>query len=316
MDTQVYRLESRDFTEMEYALSAWDHQYRQISPGAFRGGLVHTQTGSPGIFRNRWERAIHYRGSAPEGTIGLAISLAQTGEACWLGQRVVFDDVIIQRCGTEAEYLSAPLWDSVVFAIPEAELAQQITDITHDDPEAILHGLSVARLTPQRAAQVRQASLANLDAAARSLAAPGAPSPLPEMAHLLVRLMVRALVSSRPPHHARAGLDRQRQLIREAEDYAAHLPEQPLRIGQLCREIDVSERTLRDAFYKVTGTSPLAYLKTRQLNRVYRGLRSVDADEVLIKRVAIANGFTHLGQFSRDYKQLFGELPSETLQRG
>ena len=59
MDTCVYRLESRDFTEMEHALSAWDHRYRQISSGAFRGSLLHTQTGSLRIFCNRWERAIH-----------------------------------------------------------------------------------------------------------------------------------------------------------------------------------------------------------------------------------------------------------------
>ena len=316
MDAQIFSLESNDFTEMEDALSAWDHRYRQISPGAFHGGLLHTLVGSLGIFRNRWERAIHYRGVAPEGTIGLAISLAQTGEAHWQGQDAVVDELIIQRCGTEAEYLSAPLWDSVVFAIPEAELAQQLTDITHDDPEAILHGLSVARLTPQLAAQVRQASLAYLAAATRSQATPGAPSALPEMAHFLVRLMARALVSARPARHVKAGLNRQRQLIRKAENYVAHLTNQPLRIGQLCREIDVSERTLRDAFYKVTDTSPLASLKTQQLNRVYRVLRDVDPDEVLIKQVAIANGFSHLGQFCKDYKQLFGELPSETLRHG
>jgi transcriptional regulator GlxA family with amidase domain len=29
----------------------------------------------------------------------------------------------------------------------------------------------------------------------------------------------------------------------------------------------------------------------------------------------MARGFNHVGQFSRDYRQLFGELPSETLQR-
>jgi AraC family ethanolamine operon transcriptional activator len=314
MDAQIFSLESNDFTEMEDALSAWDHQYRQISPGAFHGSLLHTQVGSLGIFRNRWERAIHYRGVAPEGTIGLGISLAQTGEAHWQGQHAVFDDLIIQRCGTEAEYLSAPLWDSVVFAIPEAELAQHFTDLTHDDPEAILHGLSLARLTPQLAAQLRQASLAYLAVAARSQATPGAPSPLPEMAHFLVRLMARALVSARPAHHVKAGLNRQRQLIRKAENYVAHLTNQPLRIGQLCHEIDVSERTLRDAFYKVTDTSPLAYLKTQQLNRVYRVLRDADPDEALIKQVALANGFSHLGQFCKDYKQLFGELPSETLR--
>ena len=98
---------------------------------------------------------------------------------------------------------------------------------------------------------------------------------------MLVRLMARALVSARPARHVKASLNRQRQLIRKAEDYVAHLTNQPLRIGQLCHEIDVSERTLRDAFYKVTDTSPLAYLKTQQLNRVYRVLRDVDPDEVM-----------------------------------
>jgi AraC family ethanolamine operon transcriptional activator len=135
------------------------------------------------------------------------------------------------------------------------------------------------------------------------------------MAQFLVRLVARALVSARLPHHAKASLNRQRQLIRRTEDYVAHLTEQPLRIGLLCRAIDVRERTLREAFYKVTDTSPLAYLKTQQLNRVHRVLCDVDPDEVLIKQVAVANGFTHLGQFSRDFKRLFGELPSETLQR-
>jgi AraC family ethanolamine operon transcriptional activator len=316
MDTHVHSLETRDFREMEHALCAWDHRYRQIGPGAFRGSLLHTQTGSLGIFRNRWERAIHYRGCSPKGTIGIAVTLAQTGEARWLGQRVAFDDVIIQRCGTEAEYLSAPLWDSVVFAIPEAELAQQITDITHDDPEAILHRLDVACLTPQLAAQVRQASLAYLAAAARFQATPGAPSQIPEMVHSLVRQIARVLVSARPPRHVKACLNRQRQLIREAENNVAHLGGQPLRVGKLCLELGIGERTMRDAFYKVTGTNPLAYLKTQRLNQVYRILGDTSPDELMIKQVAIANGFRHLGQFSRDYKQLFGEFPAETLQRG
>jgi AraC family ethanolamine operon transcriptional activator len=300
---------------MEHALSAWDHQYRQISPGKFNGSLLHTQVGSLGIFRNRWERAIHYRGIAPQGTIALAVTLAQTGEARWLGQRVAFDDVIIQRSGTEAEYLSSSLWDSVVFAIPETELAQQITDLTYDDAAAILHGPSVVRLAPLVAAQVRQASLDYLDTAARHLATTGMPSPLPEMAHLLVRMIARALVSSRPPRLVKASLDQRRQLIHKAEDYVAHLVGQPLRVGELCRDTGVSERTLRDAFYEVTGTSPLAYLKTRQLNRIYRVFHDADPTDTSVKQVAIANGFRHLGQFSRDYRQLFGELPSETLRR-
>ena len=34
-----------------------------------------------------------------------------------------------------------------------------------------------------------------------------------------------------------------------------------------------------------------------------------------IKRAAVANGFWHMGEFSRLYKAVFGELPSQTLMR-
>ena len=156
--------------------------------------------------------------------------------------------------------------------------------------------------------------MAYLDTAARSLVTPDAPSPLPELAKSIVELMARALVSAQPARHSMRSINRQRQLIRKAEGFCAHNKDQPLRIGQLCREIEVSERTLRDAFYKVADTSPLAYLKTERLNRIYRVLRDVDPVETQVKQVAIAYGFSHLGQFSQDYKQLFGELPSETLR--
>jgi hypothetical protein len=80
-DTHIQRLESRDFTQMQEALGEWDHRYRQVGSGAFRGRLLLTEVGSLGIFRNRWERAIHYQGVGPKGTTALAVSLVQTGEA-------------------------------------------------------------------------------------------------------------------------------------------------------------------------------------------------------------------------------------------
>jgi AraC family ethanolamine operon transcriptional activator len=313
MDTNVYSLESRDFTEMEHALSAWDHQYRQISPGPFHGSILHTQTGSTGIFRNRWERAIHYRGVAPEGTIALAISIVQTGEARWMGQPVGFNDLIIQRCGMEAEYRSAPLWDSVVFTIPEVELVQKIADITYDDPwDFIIHG--VARLTPQVATQVRQVCLVYLDTAAGHLTSPDTASLLPQMVEAIAKTIAGALVLSRPQHNTKQSFIRQRQLIKKVEDYCAHHTRQPLRVAKVCSAIDVSERSLRDAFHKIVNTSPLDYLKIEQLNRVRNELHDMAPGEMLIKQVAFTHGFSHLGQFSHDYKQLFGELPSETLR--
>ena len=154
-----------------------------------------------------------------------------------------------------------------------------------------------------------------LGAATRSLLEPDAPSPLPALAKPMAELMARALVSARPPRARKASLNRQRQLIRKTEDFCAYRTDQPLRIGELCRGIGASDRTLRDTFHKLAGMSPLAYLKIERLNLAYRALLGADPAEVLIKRVAYNLGFGHLGHFTRDYKQLFGELPSETLQR-
>ena len=101
MGAIVYKLESRDFKEMQHALSTWDHRYRQLSPGTFHGGLLHTQVGSLGIFRNRWERAVHFCGVAPKGTVAIGLTLAQSGKGRWNGQRMGHDDVIVTGCGTE-----------------------------------------------------------------------------------------------------------------------------------------------------------------------------------------------------------------------
>jgi len=76
----------------------------------------------------------------------------------------------------------------------------------------------------------------------------------------------------------------------------------------------VSERTLGYAFKDVTGISPAAYLRAIRLNRVRRGLLHSAPGQTLVKTIACEHGFWHLGQFSHDYRQLFGQSPSETLR--
>jgi hypothetical protein len=96
LDSHIHRLDSQHFEEMEDTLGDWDHRYRQVGAGAFRGHLLLTQVGSLGIFRNRWERAIHYQGVPPKGTVGVGVTLVQTGEGRWMGQRATIDDVLVQ----------------------------------------------------------------------------------------------------------------------------------------------------------------------------------------------------------------------------
>jgi AraC family ethanolamine operon transcriptional activator len=310
----TFHLESNDFEEMREALSDWDHEYHQVGPGAFSGSIFHVQTGSISIFRNRWEREIHYRGTPPKGTIGVAITINQNGEARWAGQRVTKNDIFLQRAGMEAEYLSAPFWDSIVLAIPKVTLVGHISDLTKEDSDDILNTHSVIPLEMDQVSIIRDAGLACLGMAAHLVTGIEEPFPLMDMADSVVELIAHHLIASQKPKCAHLTHKRQTHLIRKAEAYCMDIAGKPLRIGKLCRELGVSERTLRHVFHKRMNMTPLEYLKSRKLNHVYKVLRKADPAEVLIKQVAYSNGFYHLGQFSRDYKMLFGEIPSQTLR--
>ena len=87
----------------------------------------------------------------------------------------------------------------------------------------------------------------------------------------------------------------------------------PVYTEQLCATLGVSARCLYDAFRAALGVSPHAHLKSRRLMLVRRALSRRQEGPDLVKSVALGHGFWHLGHFARDYRALFGELPSQTL---
>jgi len=105
------------------------------------------------------------------------------------------------------------------------------------------------------------------------------------------------------------------RIVARAEDYLVSKPSQPIYNHDLSRALGVSERGLFAAFAAVCGVSPQAYLKMRRLLLVRRALRVGGGEAGLVKSVALAQGFWHLGHFARDYRLAFGESPSHTLRR-
>ncbi|MBD8875803.1 AraC family transcriptional regulator [Labrenzia polysiphoniae] len=84
-------------------------------------------------------------------------------------------------------------------------------------------------------------------------------------------------------------------------------------VVEICTELGISERTLQYAVREYVGLTPVAYLRMCRLNHVRRMLAASDPETTTITRVAMRFGFLHLGRFAGDYKRVFGETPSETL---
>ena len=85
-----------------------------------------------------------------------------------------------------------------------------------------------------------------------------------------------------------------------------------MKIQEICAFTGVASRTLERAFKEHFGMGPKAYQQRLRLNGARDALLAVGGDAVIAD---IANhwGFWHMGQFAKDYRALFGELPSETL---
>lgn len=84
-------------------------------------------------------------------------------------------------------------------------------------------------------------------------------------------------------------------------------------VQRLCRHTGVSKRTLEYAFDEQIGVSPKQFINSIRLNAVRKQHRSGTVHKVV--DAANAWGFWHMGQFARDYRKLFGELPSATLSQ-
>ena len=85
---------------------------------------------------------------------------------------------------------------------------------------------------------------------------------------------------------------------------------------ELCKHAGCSQRALEKVFLKRFGVTPKKYIKCLRLAQVHRGLRTFDASGCdSIVELAGIHGFWHMGQFAADYRSIYGELPSVTLNR-
>jgi len=85
-------------------------------------------------------------------------------------------------------------------------------------------------------------------------------------------------------------------------------------IHKISANTGIPERALRRMFQKKYDLSPKSYINNLRLNEVRKRLKLSNGN-IRISKVAGELNFWHMGQFSKDYKILFGELPSETLKK-
>lgn len=87
--------------------------------------------------------------------------------------------------------------------------------------------------------------------------------------------------------------------------------DQELRMKELCKISRRSVRTIERTFKNHFGVSPREY---HSYHRFFLARQHLINTNTNVSEAAIKHGYLHLGRFSQKYKEIFGELPSETIK--
>jgi len=88
----------------------------------------------------------------------------------------------------------------------------------------------------------------------------------------------------------------------------------PFGMQELCEKTGLALRTVETIVRDRTGMPPVVYIRYCRLANVRRHLLNPD-DNTTVTRVALNNGFLHLGRFSAQYRETYSESPLTTLRR-
>jgi len=219
---------------------------------------------------------------------------------------------------TEVVFVTDGVYESMTLLLPPADIRAHLRDRRREDDFHPPSGAEALRPDAVMVRRLFELGKRLVDTAARQPARFNDRRDQRVAAQVeLVETLLATLGATRGFEPARADQVHQSQtlVVKRAEDYALSHVDERVYVTDLCRAAAVSERALEYAFKEVMGLTPMAYLTRLRLHRVRQALLAATHASTTVSAVALDWGFWHFGEFSRAYKDCFGELPSDTLRR-
>jgi AraC-like DNA-binding protein len=218
----------------------------------------------------------------------------------------------------EAAFVTDAHWESLTFLLAPQEIRAHLIARQRAGTFRLPHGVEPLQVDAERLIRLFDWGKRLVDTATDQ------PSVFNEMRQERVAAQVELLenllatlggADDFEPNRFNRTRQTQSRIVKIAEEYALSKVGEPLYVTDLCRATGASERTLEYAFKEVMGLAPMTYLIRLRLHRVRQALLAATAESTTVSTEALNWGFWHFGEFSRAYKDCFGELPSDTLRR-
>jgi transcriptional regulator GlxA family with amidase domain len=226
--------------------------------------------------------------------------------------------MLAAESGAEGRFVVDGGWESITFLLPPQDIRMHLAIRQREGDFRLPHGVEALQVDPEGVDRLFTWGKRLVDTAVRQPALFN--ERRNERVAARVELLETLLATLGVAHDFETTRsDRTRQghslVVKAVEDYALAHTGDPLYVSDLCRAAAVSERTLEGAFNEVLGLTPITYLIRLRLHRVCEVLLAATQRSTTVSAEALNWGFWHFGEFSRAYRECFGELPSDTLRR-
>ena len=302
------------FEAFTAALLGYSLEAQQLDRGSFTATSQQIVSGSVLVSRLEATRRVEIGGNPPPKYRTFGIPTESCQPFLWRNQFSDGNTIQLYRDTTELKVVTQPFFEAIDLSIPEDTLNQQCQTLGLPELNVILDDNEMLACHPANMRLLRYSLrrvcliLGNDPAKVYSLGMQR------EIEDELPLLLLNTLYSGKSQRgHTQPG--KRQRALKKAVNYIKAYSNTPITLRDLCHETQVSARTLQHAFLDQYGLTPKAYLRAQKLNNAHKELFTSDPSGTRIADIAHRSGFNHMGQFAADYRRLFGELPSTTLQR-
>lgn len=310
----LVRHESEDVDDQAKALDGWQQTYEQLGCGRFRGVAQQLVMADGMLLREQTNRKIREQIRPPRDHVVLAVPLAVQPGSVFAGRPLERESLMLLSDRDEYDVVSAGELDLVGISVHR----DLLTRLAPAKAEWLEQALQTQNLTLNAdvAASIRHMLLAVCGDSERcldSLCTSAAESALlsSTLEHTVVLAMHGDQLQHASPIPRRA--ETRQRVVRRAVDFMRANLHTDIGVPEICEAACASRRTLQYCFEEFMRTTPQAYLRALRLNEARRALRS--HANPAITALAGEFGFSSPSHFTRHYRLMFDEAPSETLRQ-
>ena len=295
--------------ELDEAVQAlgWDIEYRKLDRGKFRAESASLECDGISLLSLRFTNHLEIPSGAPAGYVGICFPRFDAGRAMVCGREWNDGEAVVFPSRSEMEFVTRGENRNETLLVPEADFLAAARSLA---PSANL-------ISPGGSAAIVHGDPGRFEAIVRDIDTLHGNGGLDrESASNLVARTILWMMDAAGKSNARRLTNNTELVIaRRARDFIDDRLCDTIRLEDVCAHAGAGLRTVQRCFASRYQVSPFAYLKARRLNAARRDLAAANPSERSVTEVAMDNGLSHLGRFSIEYREHFGESPKETLAR-